>query len=89
MPSSHASASSPQLRDLLAHLDVEDGAATCRDREVGIGVEDLEEEGVSRTGTSRKSIVGLPYNVFPGLDMEVDEKGSSGSESLSPVIRKG
>jgi hypothetical protein len=89
MPSFHASAFLPQLRDLLAHLDVEDGAATRRDRGVGIRVEDLKEEGASRTGTSRKSIVGMPYTVVSDLDMEVDEKDPLGSELLSPAIRKG
>ena len=55
---------------------------------VRIGEED-PEEGSSCTGTSQQSIVSLPFTVVSGLDMEVDEKDSSGLESLSPVRRKG
>jgi hypothetical protein len=54
---------------------------------VRIRVED-PVEGDSCTGTSQKLIVGLPYTVVGGLDMEVDQKDSLDSESHLPVRRK-
>jgi hypothetical protein len=51
-------------------------------------VEDTDD-GVSRTGTSRRStILGVPFTVVSGLDMDVDERELSGSDSRSSPTRQ-
>jgi hypothetical protein len=96
MPSTTASASSSQLRALLADLDV-DGAAPIPRRTGGGGgdrlidrMEDLDADD-SPTGTSQKStIVGVPFTVISGLDMDLDEKeeSSDGDSTPFPSTRK-
>jgi hypothetical protein len=88
MASTNLSATSSHLRDLLSRLDV-DGAATRTRRDGGGNIDDTGE-GDSGTGTSRQTtILGVPFTVVSGLDMDLDERDLSGADDLpSPATTR-
>jgi hypothetical protein len=82
MASTNLSATSSHLRDLLSRLDVDEAARRTR-RDGGVFIDDTGE-GDSGTGTSRKTaILGVPFTVVSGLDMDLDERDLSGADDPS------